>query len=474
MDFLGPQIVLVDDDDPMRMATARRLRGLEFEVHDFASAEPALSFLSEHENDVDVIVSDLHMPKMDGLAFLAESRRCWPDLPFVMLTADSSNEPAIEALRQGAYDHLTKPLAPGEELRFHLLRAVERHRLLRRTRELERQRDVEARFEGIVGTSASMRAVFTLVERVASTDATALVLGESGTGKELVARAIHARSQRAAKPFLAVNCSALSETLLESELFGHVKAAFSGATSARRGLFEEASGGTLFLDEIGDVDASVQVRLLRALQEGEIKPVGSNEVRKVDVRVIAATNRDLAADVREGEFREDLFYRLNVVSVDLPALRDRSSDIPLLTAHFLAKYCARFERPVPPIQPDAMRLLTAYRWPGNVRELENAIQRAIAVMPPGSAVTADVLPPALRDVPRPAQGPTGSTPTVSGISFSESRALLIADFEKRYIEELLEIEKGNITRAARRGGIDRANFRRLARRYGIDLGRRDD
>jgi len=469
MDSLAPRIVLVDDDDLMRAATARTLKGLDFEVHDFSSADPALGFLSEHEHEIDVIVSDLHMPVMDGLAFLAETRRCWPDLPFVMLTADSSSEPAIEALRQGAYDHLTKPLAPDEQLRFHLFRAVERHRLLRRTRELERQRDVEARFEGIVGTSAAMRAVFTLVERVATTDATTLVLGESGTGKELVARAIHARSRRAAKPFLAVNCSALSETLLDSELFGHVKGAFSGATSSRRGLFEEASGGTLFLDEIGDIDASVQVRLLRALQEGEIKPVGSSDVRKVDVRIIAATNRDLAADVRESEFREDLYYRLNVVSVDLPALRDRASDIPLLIAHFLAKYCARFDRPVPPIQPEAMRLLTSHRWPGNVRELENAMQRAVAVMVPGGAVTADVLPPALRDLPQPIQ-----TSTVGDLSFSESRALVIAEFEKRYIAELLELDKGNITRAARRGGIDRANFRRLARRYGIDLGRRND
>ena len=446
MDSLAPRIVLVDDDDLMRAATARTLKGLDFEVHDFSSADPALGFLSEHEHEIDVIVSDLHMPVMDGLAFLAETRRCWPDLPFVMLTADSSSEPAIEALRQGAYDHLTKPLAPDEQLRFHLFRAVERHRLLRRTRELERQRDVEARFEGIVGTSAAMRAVFTLVERVATTDATTLVLGESGTGKELVARAIHARSRRAAKPFLAVNCSALSETLLDSELFGHVKGAFSGATSSRRGLFEEASGGTLFLDEIGDIDASVQVRLLRALQEGEIKPVGSSDVRKVDVRIIAATNRDLAADVRESEFREDLYYRLNVVNLWLPPLRDRGDDVLIIAKALLSKYADEMSSHIQGFTPQALASIKKYTWPGNIRQLENRIKKGLVLCDRSLLAPEDL------DLGKDAESPI--------LPLEKAKE----EFQRKYVLEVLERNNGNRTQTARDLGVDpRTIFRYLER-----------
>jgi two-component system response regulator HydG len=299
------------------------------------------------------------------------------------------------------------------------------------------------------------------VESVAPTDATVLLLGESGTGKELLARAIHDRSARHGRPFLAINCSALSDTLLESELFGHVRGAFSGASTSRLGVFEEASGGTLFLDEIGDISAAMQVRLLRALQEGEIKPVGSTEIRKVDVRVVAATNRDLEAAVKAGIFRQDLYYRLHVVPLELPALRERREDVPLLVHHFLRRYAEKFGKPVTQVSPAALEALQAHSWPGNVRELENVVQRAV-VLASGPEVTAEALPPSLR--PAAAR----EAPRSFDIPFARAKQEAVDTFERAYVSDALARTGGSVAEAARLCGLDKSNFRRIVRRHKVD------
>jgi DNA-binding NtrC family response regulator len=459
----APRLVVADDDPGVRTIVSRLLEG--FELHVFDSARLALDYLIEQGGDVDVVLSDLHMPEFDGLAFLAEVRRRWPDVPFVVMTGDTALAPAIEAMRQGAYDYVTKPLAPHKGLDLTLMRAVDRRRLIERTRTLERRLELESRFDGIVGNSPAMRTLLQTIATVADTDATVLILGESGTGKELVARALHAKSKRASRPLLAVNCSALTESLLESELFGHVRGAFSGATSNRMGLFEEAQGGTLFLDEIGDTTPAMQVRLLRAIELGEIKAVGSNEIRKVDVRILAATNRDLAAEVKDGDFREDLFYRLNVISIELPALRDCIEDLPLLVSHFLAKYSALLNRPVPRMEEAVMAAFCNYAWPGNIRELQNAVHGAVVLNQRGE-ISLALLPRAFR----PFEAVSAPDSLSVEQPFSVARAAALAIFERSYLLKVLSEESGNVARAAKRAGVDRSNLRKLARKHGIEAG----
>jgi transcriptional regulator with GAF, ATPase, and Fis domain len=318
-----------------------------------------------------------------------------------------------------------------------------------------------------------MKRVFELVEGVAYSSSTVLIQGESGTGKELVARAIHHRSPRRSRPFVAVNCSALTDTLLESELFGHEKGSFTGASSAKRGLFEVADGGSIFLDEIGEVPAPTQVKLLRVLQEGEMKRVGSNEIRRVDVRVIAATNADLDKARREGAFREDLYYRLNVITIDLPPLRDRSGDIPLLALHFLRKYTSRANKQIDSIQPEAMELLERYGWPGNVRELENVVERAV-VLGRGDEVAESDLPDGLRG-PGPAR--RDSATALTDLPYRKAKEIAVSEFERRYVQEVLSQSEGNVSQASRRAGMDRSNFRRVMKKYDIDptaYGRKPD
>jgi two-component system response regulator HydG len=309
-----------------------------------------------------------------------------------------------------------------------------------------------------------MQAVFRLIEGVAYSSATVLIHGESGTGKELAARALHYKSPRADKPFVAVNCSALTETLLESELFGHVRGSFTGAVANKKGLFEAADGGTLFLDEIGDIPPSTQVRLLRALQEGEIKRVGSNDTIKVDVRVIAATNRDLVKAMQEGRFREDLYYRLNVISVQLPPLRERPEDIPLLVQHFLKKYGAKTGKELTRCEPAAMEALTTHRWNGNVRELENVIERAV-VLAQGTTLTPADLPPNFGGE---RAGAEVASSTLAHLPYAQAKKLALRAFERRYLTSVLQRSNGNISLAARQAGVDRSNFRRLLKQYAVE------
>ena len=349
-------------------------------------------------------------------------------------------------------------------------RAVQNKRLHDRTRVLEARLEQRPQFEELVGQSSLMQAVFKLIDTVAWSTATVLITGESGTGKELVARACHYRSPRREKPFVAINCSALSETLLESELFGHVKGSFTGALGNKVGLFEAANGGTIFLDEIGDLPAATQVRLLRVLQEGEVKPVGANVPTRVDVRVIAATRVDLPKAMAEGRFREDLYYRLNVISAHLPPLRERPEDVPLLASHFLTKYWKKTGKRVEGFSQEAMAALCTARWQGNVRELENVMERAV-IMCAGPLVQLTDLPAHLQAVQR--SSSEVEVTSLVHLPYSEAKQLSIRAFERRYLSTLLEKHGGRIAQAARAANLDRSNLRRLLKQFGVEVIRSD-
>jgi len=419
---------------------------------------------------------DLMMPGVSGMDVLREVKSLRPDVECVIMTAYSKVEDAVAAVRAGAYDFLTKPFPSFDAVAITVAKAAERRRLIAKTRSLEEQLDRGPGFGEIIGQSGPMRAVFRLVEGVASASSTVLILGESGTGKELIARAIHRSSARASKPFVAVNCSSIPDTLIESELFGHVKGAFTNANTSRAGLFEVADKGTLFLDEVGDLSLAAQVKLLRALQEGEIKRVGANETRVVDVRVVAATNVDLAEKIAGGRFREDLYYRLNVIAIELPTLRERRDDIPILAQHFLRKFARKSGKDVKRFAPDTLATLTAYSWPGNVRQLENAIERAV-VLARGDELTTDDLPDAIGGDARLAtQQAVGSVSdavdllakTLSDVPYAEAKRRVVRDFDRAYAQQLLERSNGNVSEAARLAGLDRSNFRRVLRKHGSE------
>ena len=345
-----------------------------------------------------------------------------------------------------------------------VFRAGRHKRLLRRLHELDGGGEPSETFEGMIGASPEMKRVFETIKLVARSESSVLIRGESGTGKELVARAIHRHSPRKASTFLAVNCSALSETLLESELFGHEKGAFTGASTARQGLFEATGGGTLLLDEVGDIPVVTQPKLLRVLQEGEVRRVGGNEVRKVDVRVLTATNRDLARAVKEGTFREDLYYRLNVIAIDLPPLRKRIQDLYLLATHFVRSCAGRAGKEVDCIQPEAMQVFEKHDWPGNIRELENVIERAI-VLSRGREIGLGELPEKMRDI---IYEPRLSGDRIANLPYQEAKHRAVSDFDRRYLVGMLTRTGGNISRAAKMANMDRSNFRRLMKRYDID------
>jgi DNA-binding NtrC family response regulator len=369
-------VLLVDDERDALQACARILGRDGYRVDAVSSPVEALERLRAGCHDAAVV--DLKMPEMGGIELLRAMRKLDPDVAVVVVTGYATIETAVEAMREGAADYLPKPFTP-DDLRLGVRKAIERQELLRENREL-RERLASGRGPGaMVGDSAAMREVRRLIERVADSDSTVLILGETGTGKELAAREIHALSRRAAQPLISVDCAAVPSELLESEFFGHEKGAFTGAIRRRKGSFELAHGGTLFLDEVGNMGLDLQARLLRALQEREVQPVGGERKIPVDVRIVAATNRNLRDLVRAGKFREDLYYRLHVVPLTLPPLRQRPEDIPVLVRHFLAKHAQRLNRPVERVEPDAMRLLAAYAWPGNVRELESEVERAMTL-----------------------------------------------------------------------------------------------
>jgi two-component system NtrC family response regulator len=381
--------ILVVDDEANYLTVMEALLGeAGYEVLTAPGGQEALRIAGS--TDLDLVLTDMKMPRMNGLELLEELKRLYPDLPVIMMTAFGTVEKAVAAMKIGAFDYILKPFK-NEELLVTIAKALEHRRLVLQNRLLQADLGNKYGFPNIVGESKAMREILALVKRVAASRATVLVSGESGTGKELIARAIHLQSPRAAKPFISVNCAALTETLLESELFGHERGAFTHAVAMRKGRFELADGGTLFMDEVAEMSPALQVKLLRVLQEMEFERVGGNKTIKVDVRVVAATNRDLKLEVEEGRFREDLYYRLNVVHLHLPPLRERQEDIPLLAAHFIGKYARENARGEVHLTPEALHVLLRYPWPGNVREVENVMERAV-ILCAGNRITPQDLP----------------------------------------------------------------------------------
>jgi two-component system, NtrC family, response regulator AtoC len=401
------------------------------------------------------------MPDMDGITLMERVHVVRPGLPVVLVTAHATVETAVQALRNGATHYLTKPIR-YDELALVLRHAVAHERARRDVVRLRGELERAAGFEEIVGTSPAMRQVFSMVEQVAGADATILLRGETGTGKELIARAIHRRSPRADRTFVAVNCSAVPHELMESEFFGHEKGAFTGAAARRIGRFEQADGSTLFLDEVGDLDLSVQTKLLRVLQEQEIVRVGGDRPIKVAVRIVAATNRDLEALVKEGRFRDDLYYRLNVIPIRLPSLRERAGDLPALMEHFLGSFARRYGRDAPLAPPDLLAAAMAYPWPGNVRELRNVCERAVLM---GWAAVAPIL-----GTPAEEEAASASLPEFS-LPLLEARQRLVERFERDYLTRLLREHKGRIGEVARAAGIAERNLYEKMKAYGLS---RDD
>ncbi len=452
------RILVVDDKENILKLFARIL-GDAYEVTPAADGGRAISLIGAQE--FDVIVTDLRMPGADGFEVLRAAKARAPETEVIIMTAYASVQDAVTAMKQGAYDYLQKPFDPDDAARV-VARALERRRLRRQAETLRRELEGVYSFHNLVGKSAAMQEVYRLLEQASKLDITVLLLGETGTGKELAARAIHYNSARKERRFVAVNCGALPSELVESELFGHAKGAFTGAAGAKPGLFEEAEGGTIFLDEVGELPAAVQVKLLRALQEKEIRRVGENRPVKVDVRLVAATNRDLKAEVAAGRFREDLFYRLHVFPVTLPPLRDRRDDIPLLAQHFLEKHANALRRETSGLDPDALRALTGYPWPGNVRELENAVERSVAVST-GDRIQPKDLPPEVKGTQEGALPPD----LLAKLPYREAVDLARERVSRDYITALLRELDGNVTKAAERAGMERETLHRLMKRYGI-------
>jgi two-component system response regulator HydG len=453
------RVLVCDDKENFTKLFRRILPEDRFDVTTAEDGTRALALVAA--GDFDVIVSDIRMPGADGLAVLREAKSRDPDAEVVLMTAYATVPDAVDAIRKGAYDYLAKPFEPDEAV-LVVERALERRRLRQQARDLRRALEGIHRIDNLIARSPAMAAVVALVRRAANSDATVLITGESGTGKEVVARAIHNTGERRSAKFVAVNCGAIPENLIESELFGHVKGSFTGATADHRGLFEEARGGTILLDEIAELPLAMQVKLNRVLQERLVRRVGANDEIPIDVRVIAATNVDLKARVAAGQFREDLYYRINVLHIELPALRDRREDIPALAAFLLERHGARHDTHPEGFTEEALSALVKYSWPGNVRELENAIERALAVTD-GPRIELEALPNEVAAVlrPRATQG------TEMHLSYREVVDLARDRATREYLITLMRELGGNVTEAARRAGMERESMHRLLKRYGV-------
>jgi len=454
-------ILVVDDEQSMCEALEAGLTPKGFDVRWTTSAVEALELLGKEE--VDVVLTDLNMRGMDGLELCERIVANRPDVPVVLVTAFGTLDTAIAAMRAGAYDFITKPVKI-DVLALALTRAVQHRTLREEVKRLRRLVEDGGQFEDVLGQSPVMRKVHEFLGRVAGTEASVLITGESGTGKEVVARALHRRGRRSAGPFVAINCAAVPETLLESELFGHARGAFTDARTARSGLFVQASGGTLFLDEIADLPLALQPKLLRALQERTVRPVGGNEEVPFDVRLVAATNRDLESAVEEGHFREDLYFRINVIHVALPPLRARGSDVLVLAQHFLGQFATQSGKHVTGISPAAAERLMSYTWPGNVRELQNCMERAVALTQ-FEAIAVDDLPEKIRGYRRSHVLVTSDDPT---------ELVPLEEVERRYILRVMETVGGNKTLAAQVLGIGRKTLYRKLEQYGVAEPRADE
>ena len=448
------EILLVEDMPNPRKALSILLTKKGYTVTEACNGEEALDFLRGHE--FELVITDLKMETVDGLEVLKATKKRYPMTEVIVVTAFGSIQNGVEAMKLGAYDYVTKPY-DNDELLILVKRAVEKFRTQKDIQQLKRQLKGKYNFNNIIGTSTSMKKVLNLVSQVAATDSTVLVTGESGTGKELVANALHINSNRNHSPMITINCSSLPENLLESELFGHAKGSFTGALRDKKGLFEEADGGTLFLDEIGEIPKQTQVKLLRFLQEGEIRRVGENRSMNVDVRLIAATNRNLAHEVQNGGFREDLYYRLNVIPIHIPPLRERKDDVSLLLEHFLKKYAAKLKKQKPDISPDTMKKIMGYEWPGNVRELENLVERLVTLSDNDMVQ--------IHDVTFKYAGDVSANPEI--LNFSEEMSL--ADMEKMLIRDTLRASNGNQRKTSEKLGISTTTLWRKLKQYKIEL-----
>ena len=448
MPMMSGKLLIVDDDRNLLELMKMRLESSGYVVTTTPDEDEAKAAAVGEAFDLAIL--DLQLVRQDGISLMEELHRVRPDMPVIILTAHGSIESAVEAMKRGAFTYLTKPF-DARELILHVEHALENKRLASEINRLKGLLTQRYDFQNIVARSAAMQTVLEAVSRIAKTDSTVYVRGESGTGKELIARAIHLASNRKDKPFVAINCAALPETLLESELFGHEKGAFTGAVKSSKGLFAQAHEGSIFLDEIGDMPLSIQAKFLRVLQERQFYPVGSEQPLEVDVRVIVATNKDLEEHVRQGLFREDLYYRIHVIPIVLPPLRERKEDIPVLVDHFLKKFCGQMNKDIKGLTPLAMQRLMLHDWPGNVRELENTIEYALAM------TRQDVL---TEDLILPAKGT--SEETIKPLK--EARET----FEKSYLIRILELTRGNVSRAATLAGKYRADLYNLLKKYLIN------
>jgi nitrogen regulation protein NR(I) len=453
---MAARILIADDELNIRKVLSATLRREGYEVLTAKDGAEAIELLGSGK--VQVVVTDLKMPRGDGIEVLQYVQHHRPQIPVIIITAHGTISNAVEALKSGALDYITKPFDKADLIQT-IAKAVRTESLASRNLQVE----PDAGRDRMIGRTPAMRAIYEMIDKVADTPSTVLITGESGTGKELIAAALHERSQRAPRPFIKINCAAIPRELMESELFGHEKGAFTGAVSSKPGRFELADGGTLFLDEIADIPIEMQVKLLRALQEGEIERVGGLTTQTVDVRLVAATNRDLQQQVEQGRFREDLYYRLAVVPIRLPPLRERAEDIPLLVEHFIAKYNARLDRQIRGIQAEALELLKSHHWPGNIRELENAIERCI-LFSDGPEIGPADLPEELLPV-------TAGAVEAPGLEGEQSLKAIVkrktAELEKDLIVAALAETAGNVTQAARRLKISRKSLQNKMKEFGL-------
>jgi DNA-binding NtrC family response regulator len=465
---MNTRILIADDDEVSCQLFAETLEDQGYGVEKVTSGDQALARLEE--GSYDLLIVDVRMPGTSGLEVTRIVHEKYPILPVIVMTAFGSIETAVEAIHEGAFDFISKPMNLAE-LRKTVEKALAQRMLQRRAEKSVEETGAPShqQLSKIIGKTPAMLDVYKTVARVAPTRSTVLILGESGTGKEMIARAIHEHSPRANRPFVAVDCGALTESLLESELFGHLRGSFTGAIADKKGVFEEAQGGTCFLDEIGGISPNLQAKLLRVLQEHEVRRVGGKDWISVDVRVVAATNYNLAEAVKHGEFRQDLYYRLNVVAIHLPPLRQRSDDIPLLAQHFLKHYCQDNNKTISTISGKAMDLLRSYSWPGNIRELENAIEQAVALSYQ-SVLTPEDLP---RDVRE--QGASRFTPEgVEDGQFQFPDAPSLEEVKRRYVLHVLKLTQGNVSATARMLNVDRRSLYRMLARYKIEPFLKDD
>lgn len=466
MTLINPGILIVDDEDIVRKSCVRILSLQDYNLETAKNASEALKKLQNES--FDLVLADLVMPDVTGIDLLKKIKEDWPETEVIIITGYGTVKTAVDALKYGAYDFIEKPFTP-EVLLNSVERCLEKKKLELENIRLRQEINALYSLDNIIGTSKEMQKVFKLIATVAPTGSTVLITGESGTGKELVARAVHYNSARREQPFVVVDCGTIPENLMESELFGHTKGSFTGAIATEKGVLEAANGGTVFLDEISNLPMSMQVKLLRVLQEKEFRPVGSKKTVKIDIRFIAATNRDLSEMVKEGKFREDFFYRLNVFPIDIPPLRYRKEDIPALAYHFLHKYSKEVGRDVPHISAEAMRQLIANDWPGNVRELENVIHRAVIVCEGRMLKPEHIIIPLNREeeieIPK--------TLDELKLKKKDLRTRSIEDIEKSFLIAALKRNDWNITKAAAEVGMQRTNFHGLLKKYNISKGKVD-